>query len=528
MTSNPYINQSDWGRDLLARLSNFSDDDGSFNTWTQLPTVGKNGNPLGQEHAGYSGILLGPQASIQRWDGQKWVEYFRVPVSTKGVSSPTLSVSLPSALSSNVFVPDFSSNRFIYVRTNDDGLLYVDSYNITTGELQWAVTRSLPAGSPNALWFTTAVTCDAASLYIALALSASVADITTNRQTVVFAFNLTTGGFLWQSVALSTSQFEGPANMFLRPGQSQLVVCLGSYEVNKRFFIINSVTGSVIASANLIGGGGASYGPTIGTPNHIVTLYSTTIHVHDYNLESVKTFSVGSGVDRIIQSADSSETCLLVQDNILRRYNIGTNTLTQIQTLETGEFLINNYANATRLTTLTGTRVNVRELANDGTFLKIEDYVPAGEGHLFFPGSHSPFPMTATARRERILRGWGATTQSEWLVQVGQQNKQSLNFEDSVVLQSANTPVNRSVNLNSLSVDDTLINRIQAQRITVLASANQNASDDPARPDHSIGISDLCYFFGVNGRISGGSIGYTGSNDSNSYACGWLVNCEYI
>ena len=84
MTDNPYINKQNWGRDLLDRLNNFSDDDGSFNVWDELPTTGKDGSILGEEHKGLTGILKAEQTSIYLWNGIEWEELARIPISFDG------------------------------------------------------------------------------------------------------------------------------------------------------------------------------------------------------------------------------------------------------------------------------------------------------------------------------------------------------------------------------------------------------------------------------------------------------------
>ena len=117
MTDNPYINKQNWGRDLLDRLNNFSDDDGSFNVWEELPTLGKNGQPLGQEHAGYTGIIVLDSASqVTKWNGSFWEKILDIPFITSGDNIVTKYFVAKAATRCYMFKPLASSDYFFVVR----------------------------------------------------------------------------------------------------------------------------------------------------------------------------------------------------------------------------------------------------------------------------------------------------------------------------------------------------------------------------------------------------------------------------
>ena len=95
MTDNLYINKQNWGRGLLDRLNNFSDNDGSVNEWSKSPVVNKNGIELSEIDAGYYGYNSS-KFLFEEWDGVKWVEK---PISFNGIvkSSSTVDLDLTQA-----------------------------------------------------------------------------------------------------------------------------------------------------------------------------------------------------------------------------------------------------------------------------------------------------------------------------------------------------------------------------------------------------------------------------------------------
>lgn len=138
MTDNPYINKQNWGRDLLDRLNNFSDDDGSFNVWEELPTLGKNGQPLGQEHAGYTGVLVLDSASqVTKWNGSFWETILDIPFIASGDNIVTKYFVAKAAERCYMFKPLASSDYFFVVRAEFTENFFTISKINSQGTVNW-------------------------------------------------------------------------------------------------------------------------------------------------------------------------------------------------------------------------------------------------------------------------------------------------------------------------------------------------------------------------------------------------------
>ena len=145
MVDNPYINKQNWGRDLLDRLNNFSDNDGSFNVWDELPTTGKDGKILDISHSGLTGILQQNETSIQRWNGEGWDILAKIPLGIQGSLEQVNSVSTES-VSIAVLNPSVSSSFFYVFRNENTGTITLEKYNKSTGVKVWSSARSLESG----------------------------------------------------------------------------------------------------------------------------------------------------------------------------------------------------------------------------------------------------------------------------------------------------------------------------------------------------------------------------------------------
>jgi hypothetical protein len=145
MADTPYINKQNWGRELLDRLGNLTDNDGSINIWEELPTVGKDGDLLGVNHTGYTGILSGDQPSLYKWSGTEWLNIMTVPLSFQGEPRDVTYINYESQ-NITVLDPGASFDSMYLVSSDGTGNFSLTKYSKSTGEQEWEATRSIEDG----------------------------------------------------------------------------------------------------------------------------------------------------------------------------------------------------------------------------------------------------------------------------------------------------------------------------------------------------------------------------------------------
>lgn len=73
--SRPEVDSINWGEPLQKHLAQLNDPQyGGFNRWAVRPTIGVDGQPLGQQHKGYTGYNES-SFMFETWDGEKWDNY---------------------------------------------------------------------------------------------------------------------------------------------------------------------------------------------------------------------------------------------------------------------------------------------------------------------------------------------------------------------------------------------------------------------------------------------------------------------
>lgn len=149
MTDNPYINKQNWGRDLLDRLNNFSNEDGSFNVVNALPTQGKDGVLLGSQHTGYTVILTsGESQIIYTWDGSKWNKILNVPflVDNDSNNESSLATTIFKASSGNATIHRTSIKSDFYYLIVTGSSTTITCYSVSTHTLIWSSSLTFVPG----------------------------------------------------------------------------------------------------------------------------------------------------------------------------------------------------------------------------------------------------------------------------------------------------------------------------------------------------------------------------------------------
>lgn len=173
MTDNPYINKQNWGRDLLDRLNNFSNEDGSFNVVNALPTQGKDGVLLGSQHTGYTVILTsGESQTIYTWDGSKWNKILNVPFSVENDSSneSSLETTTFSAISGSATIHRTSIKSDFYYLIVTGSSTTIACYSVPTHTLVWSSSLTFVSGQTVST-FAVILAEDETSLYVLTGIS---------------------------------------------------------------------------------------------------------------------------------------------------------------------------------------------------------------------------------------------------------------------------------------------------------------------------------------------------------------------
>lgn len=518
MVDNPYINKQNWGRDLLDRLNNFSDDDGSFNVWTQLPTTGKDGQLLNESHKGYTGILKGSTTTIQSWDGSKWVVDLKIPFSSVGDINQTTSVLSSVADEAIVIYPSHQKDIVLLVSILS-GTISFSAYNSKTGELSWSASRTFPAGLTYFTWWTAKATSTATHLYIAVDARTSASDMLTNPRAILYCYSFN-GAFVWEST-VDTSQYTNLSTVY-PCSTGEILVTLGGYTNNKRYVIVNQTNGTITRSSYLLGLGNDAFNDDICLSDFIVTFFGNFIYAISYNLVLANTLNVGSVPSQGVQL--SGNTCLLLLNGNLVSYNADTNLTTTIQSLLASEKLVAFNPTTNSIQSLLGEELLTRTL-NAGIYPEV-----GTRSFIFGLGSPTVNRLVTRGqfinpiRAERVTVNYGSGLKVQCRMSFGGQQQQ-INLQNSIVTQSSINANNGLFNVLSLYAQRSLLDKVTAAEITTNAVTN---SSSRIRPENGLRIDNYCHLFGTLASTVGGSSNYTGSNNAMSYTCGVLVNAEYI
>lgn len=219
----PYINQQNWGRDLLNKIATLLDvEGGGINTWLERPTEGKDGLPLDSSHAGYTGINVSGQPVLEQWDGEKWITVFKVPIESVGEGISIKSYE-DSAAQCSAYAGSFDDD-FIYVaKANVDGFIRLSKIDKTTAVEVWETSATLLSPNlhaefvPNSAWRKAFGIQGERILFLCKQIPDRTANPNLAGDYRLFAFNHS-GALLWfQDFSVSASQYffdliQGPNN----------------------------------------------------------------------------------------------------------------------------------------------------------------------------------------------------------------------------------------------------------------------------------------------------------------------------
>ena len=211
MVDNPYINKQNWGQDLLDRLNNFSNDDGSFNVWDELPTTGKDGIELNQSHKGYTGFIASASSqSAMYWDGSKWMTLFVIPFVTTGEEIPVISNQITSANKFQIIDAGLGESFFYVIYSGS--IIQVSRVSKITGLTEWTTNVPFAANQSYCEFFgynsgaqcvvqtDTQVFIQVREFTTATPASDATASVT------VCSLNLVTGAMLWKTLLQTGSR----------------------------------------------------------------------------------------------------------------------------------------------------------------------------------------------------------------------------------------------------------------------------------------------------------------------------------
>jgi hypothetical protein len=247
----PYINQhQSWGKDLLNRLNNLGNEYGGFNVWEELPIEGKDGEPLGTDHRGLTGILTTGEASIMQWDGESWTNLLSSPFDATGDPVPVLKISVTSTSKLTVADEGLESNYFYVIETGPS--IVVSRYNKTTGTLLWTANIPFQAGQVFArTWGFDGLSAvdraefDGQNIYVQIQEFSVTSPISSDTATIsIFALRLVDGFLLWKQALYSGALSTGPSVVFRNGGDFLYGI---PYALNTIFKITKS-SGSFISN----------------------------------------------------------------------------------------------------------------------------------------------------------------------------------------------------------------------------------------------------------------------------------------
>lgn len=258
MTDNPYINKQNWGRDLLDRLNNFSDDDGSFNVWDEFPTTGKDGQTLSQNHAGYTGIVLLESFSrLVKWNGDEWITLLEIPFKSSANISQDTFFERGGTGGSWYFHPSLGDESIIELSHNNNGSMSVARLS-KSGSILWQTSLVLPSsclifGSPGLQVINNMVL-----IRIIPVLGTTFVWTETLMEFLCLSFD--TGALLWRTPLTKVNNVIGMGNWCVGKNQN-LVYSLPIVSVVRVDFItINPSNGAVLSTSNISGFSGLTTG----------------------------------------------------------------------------------------------------------------------------------------------------------------------------------------------------------------------------------------------------------------------------
>ena len=248
MTDNPFINKQNWGRDLLDRLNNFSEDDGSFNVWDELPTTGKDGIELNQSHKGYTGFIASASSqSAMYWDGSKWMTLFVIPFVTTGEEIPVISNQITSANKFQIIDAGLGESFFYVIYFGS--IFQVSRVSKITGLTEWTTNVPFAAnqiyceffgynsGAQCVVQTDTQVFIQVREFTTATPASNATASVT------VCSLNLVTGAMLWKTL-LQTGIRDIYAWLTVNPLGNLYCVLYATTNL----YQINSTSGAIVNS----------------------------------------------------------------------------------------------------------------------------------------------------------------------------------------------------------------------------------------------------------------------------------------
>ena len=576
MTDNPYINKQNWGRDLLDRLNNLSDDDGSFNIWNELPTTGKDGALLNASHSGYVGILIGEQSAIYRWDGSEWNAILTVPLSLEGIPGEKSTINLSGGKAPEIFLPFPESSYYILFQDNEDSTGTLQKYLIDN-TLSWSSTVSYEAG------YTTA------SIGMKSVLLSSTLNRTSANQRKAHFLDVDATGNIYFALTISSAT----GSKFYVYSYTSLGVFRWSQLVDTR----DPVTGGNRRYQGGICCANNSLFVTIGVLNRVVEINTTsgvitnnvTLGFAETNIRSeiykdevndnlifwlqnadIGSASIGSlavvpytlaGVVRqksIIAEIPDHVPGMVFQhpvnthlfylwDNTgnLWEYNSLTNALNQKASLEnTNDFTKDHWllyvsqieTNILEIGTSLQGEILVFRIDLVAESIKVARYkFPKGDGICIMPMNESRFFSSNSLDVMKVSQeelGYKGTFSSATTISTSKDDNQVIFLSDAVfstkketnLFQSelnANAAYFSSANIDLLSSDQIIINNAKGWSSINPENAKRNSSP--------LVIGDRLSLFSVSdnsGGLSAESIGYTGTSAGNQ-ASGILFSSAY-
>jgi hypothetical protein len=251
MTDNPYINKQNWGRDLLDRLNNFSNEDGSFNVWEELPTVGKDGLPLDESHKGYTGFITSASSqSAMYWDGSRWIVLFVIPFVTTGEEIPVISNQITSTNKFQIIDAGLGESFFYVIYSGS--IIQVSRVSKITGLTEWTTNVPFAANQIYCEFFnynggaqSVAQTNTQVFVQIREFTTATPA-IDSTASVTVFSLNLVSGVMLWKTTLQTIPSRNSYVWLTVNPLGN--LYCILYPTTN--LYQINSTSGAIINSVS--------------------------------------------------------------------------------------------------------------------------------------------------------------------------------------------------------------------------------------------------------------------------------------
>lgn len=555
MTDNPYINKQNWGRDLLDRLNNFSDDDGSFNVWEELPTLGKNGQPLGQEHAGYTGFFQQEQGvKIVCWDGYKWDTLLSSPYTVDGETEKTVSTELTAfAVTANIVS---FSDSFVYAvsqSASGSGLI-ITKLNKSTLEVVWASNIALyNASFPNYKYST--INKDAQNIYFALHFT-NVSE--SAYVTQLISLSDTSGALFW-AVAAGSNNWQivntlvvGTTRVFTATSESRIY----SWDKNN---------GSLIASIDVSGQRLGS----VPTGSNIVRLFldesndnlilaaspasplssisSPVFFVYNLsNLSLVRTLDTFSSPERftikgIVQHFGDKKYFFLWMESsafvrTFFRYNSVSNSLDFISN---SPKLLGTLVGMENTASLTPTLYSAQDkvlskiIYENNKYIFDRTFYPGGEGTLLIPNTgQARFQDDfVSIKTESVVFGY-AVKIIKLFLHSSSSARQVITWQNASLLFGDATSLIDEVTFQNCFIEKATLKKTKQDYIKLTGNPNGTSLESScSKEDAGINFADQMYLFSLYGNASANSgINIpSGSNYTDGrMAVGLAANCMPI